>query len=288
MVETKLTYKQKKELAEWLALKNNGAITGSIMLRERGIDLGREPDDIDIVISESLEEKDILLPPLVYDKQNDERDGYSVFVRCWFLGTKIEFIQDDNSLERAYENIGSAPYCLVEDLVNAKKEYIEQDSNLEYIDKCKRDINIIESHQKQFPIVIYKVLNNGFITKLVCNTMMGDSYMFAAIKLMDCECFGDWKIKDSGRIEYYTTLQSLPQSDDYFTDFEKAKKVSKERYDNIVCPHGKYRVVRYFDDCFDRYETDLLSKREAYEQMDKFRKRKTCYYSYDVKLIENQ
>lgn len=281
-----LTYEQKKELAEWLALKNNGAITGSIMLRERGIDLGREPDDIDIVISESLEEKDILLPPLVYDKQNDERDGYSVFARCWFFGTKIEFIQDDNSLKRAYKGIVTAPYCRVEDLLTAKKEYIEQDSNLEYIDKCKRDIKIIEAHQKQFPIVFYKVNRLGFLYKFVCNTIMGGSYIFAAIKLMDCDGFSDWRIKDSGRIEYYNHLLSIPQSEDYFKDFEEAKIVSKKRWDNVVCPHGKYRVVRYLDGSFDRYETDLISKREAHEHMCMLNDWTIGHYFYDIKLVE--
>lgn len=79
-METKinLTYKQKKELAEWIAKQNNGSVTGSIMLRERGIELDREPNDIDIVVSESLGSDDIKLPPLVYNKEEKRNeDGYS-------------------------------------------------------------------------------------------------------------------------------------------------------------------------------------------------------------------
>lgn len=118
----KLTYKQKKELAEWIALKNKGAITGSIMLRERGLELGREPNDIDIVVSESLGADDIELPPLVYNKEEkNNEDGYAVLARCWFFDTKIDFIADDYSLKRASKVGFDAMYCMVDDLLAAKK-----------------------------------------------------------------------------------------------------------------------------------------------------------------------
>lgn len=151
IMETKinLTYKQKKELAEWIAKQNNGAVTGSIMLREKGIELGREPQDIDIVISDTNPD-DLVLPPLVEGEEYSENvDGYKVLARCYFFGTKIEFLTDEgNVLEnsRPISGLFGANYASIKDLLEAKKRYIEEDTNAEYVEKSKRDIEIIEKY----------------------------------------------------------------------------------------------------------------------------------------------
>lgn len=284
-----LTYQQKKELAEWIANSNKGAVTGSIMLRERGCELGREPNDIDIVVSESLGVDDIELPPLVYNKKEEKNeDGYTVLARCWYFDTKIEFIADDYSLERASKVGFNARYCMVADLLDAKKEYVEKDENTQYVEKTKRDIEIIEDYQKQFPIVKYRVLFNGYLEKLVLNSKAGKDYVFSLIGLMDCNMFEDWKIKEDNNStsKLFQTLSENSISKLY-TDFEEAKKVSKERWDKEVAPNALYRVARYFDNIFDGYVTEPLSKRKAFAKLDDYRKKNVRYLnSYDVVKVE--
>lgn len=284
--EQSLTYKQKRELAEWIANKNKGAVTGSIMLRERGLELGREPNDIDIVVSESLGVDDIELPPLVYNKEEKEGDdGYTVLARCWLFGTKIEFIADDCSLKRASKHGFNAMYCMVDDLLDAKKEYVKKDKNAEYIEKSKRDIAIIEDYQKQFPVVRYRVSYNGYLEKLVSTSKVRACFIFSLFNLMDCNTFEEWKIKNNNSYPCYQVLSEEGISE-LFTDFEEAKRVSKERWDEVVAPNALYRVAYYFDDIFEKYVTEPLSKREAFEKADEFRKKRAKYlYYYDVVKI---
>lgn len=284
-----LTYEQKRELAEWIAESNKGAVTGSIMLRERGCELGREPKDIDIVVSESLGVDDIVLPPLVYNKEETQNeDGYTVLARCWYYDTKIEFIADDYSLGRSSKVGFNAKYCMVNDLLEAKKEYVQQDSNAEYIEKSKRDIEIIEEYQKQFPIVRYRVGNNGWLERLVSTSKAGKYYVFSLINLMDCNGFEDWKIKESDNDNITSKLfQTLSEDSisELYTDFEEAKRISKERWEKEVDPNGLYRVAHYFDDMFDGYVTEPMSKKEAFDKSDEFnKKRRYLHYYTAVKV----
>lgn len=142
------SYAQKLELAEWIAYENSGAVTGSIMLRERGIELGREPNDIDIIVDD-MSPDDIVLPPLCTKKEIEQNDdGYDVLARCYFLGLKIEFITDAEELRKS-SNIGfklNCKFASIDGLLKAKKMYIENDIEKLYIEKTKRDIEIIESH----------------------------------------------------------------------------------------------------------------------------------------------
>lgn len=285
----RLTYDQKLELAKWIAEKNDGAITGSIMLRERGIELGREPNDIDIVVSESLGADDIKLPPLVYNKEEkNNEDGYAVLARCWFFDTKIDFIADDYALERASKVGFDAKFCMVDDLLEAKKEYVQKDENADYIEKSKRDIEIIEEYQKQFPIVRYRVVFNGYLEKLVSNSKAGKYYVFSLISLMDCTGFEEWKIKENNNntSNLFQTLSEI-SIQELFSDFEEAKRVSKERWDREVAPNALYRVAYYFDDMFERYVTDPMSKREAFARADELRKKRARYLDrYDAVKVE--
>lgn len=272
MEKFKLNYEQKKELAEWIATNNNAAITGSIMLRERGIELGREPDDIDIIIKDNLDEDELILPPLVYNKQKKKsEDGYSVFTRCWFGDTKIEFIADSYAHGRAEKLMGSALYCTVDDLLAAKEEYTEQDTNADYIEKSKHDIEIIKKYQSQFPIIRYRVGWDGHLAKVICNTRTRYGYKCVFENLMNCTHIENWNIKTQGSIKdlYQNSWYSIISENnfqDYYKDFEEAKKVSKERWDETYAPNALYRVVCYFDDVFDKYITEPIDKKTAYER----------------------
>lgn len=255
------------------------------MLRERGLELGREPNDIDIVVSESLGVDDIELPPLVYNKEEKiNQDGYAVLARCWLFGTKIEFIADDYSLKRASKHGLKAMYCMVDDLLDAKKEYVKKDENAEYIEKSKRDIAIIEDYQKQFPVVGYRVGYNGYLEKVVSTSKVGCFFIFSIFSLMDCNTFEEWKIKETDNGHPY--FCKIVDVSEFFIDFEEAKKVSKERWDKIVAPNALYRVAHFFDDIFEGYLTKPISKREAFEKVKEFRRNRKKYLDrYDVVKI---
>lgn len=142
----KLTYEQKLQLAQWISINNCGAITGSIMLKERGLDLGREPKDIDIII-EDTDPDDIELPPCCYGRTEEvSGDGYPILCRVYFYGCKIEFI----TVPKVIFDIvlrGEEHYKLakVEDLLKAKKEYLLLDTNPVYLEKTRKDIEKIEA-----------------------------------------------------------------------------------------------------------------------------------------------
>ncbi len=119
------------------------------MLKERGIDLGREPNDIDIIVSHTYPD-DIIVPPFCNNKEMEWKDGYEVLKRCYFYGLKIEFITDLRSLkESTYINGNSdCKFATVDSLLRAKMDYLRHDSNKTYLDKTRRDIDVILTHIK--------------------------------------------------------------------------------------------------------------------------------------------
>lgn len=208
--------------------------------------------------------------------------------RCWFFDTKIEFIADDYSLKRASKIGFNAMYCMVDDLLNAKKEYIENDINAEYVEKSKRDIAIIEEYQKQFPIVRYRVLYNGHIEKLVSRSKAGNDFVFSLTGLMDCNSFEEWKIKEDNRESNIFQTLSEKNITELFTDFEEAKKVSKEMWDKEVAPNAMYRVAHYFDDMFEGYVTDVLNKKNAYNAAVKLNEKRKYLHYYAIKIVDTE
>lgn len=143
--DVRLTYEQKLEVARWIIDNNSRMLlTGSIMLKERGIDLGREPNDIDILVVGEDNIEDVFLPPLASVEDVDTRDGYIVKARYKYLGTKIDFIAQDGE-----RNIGLDYLASVENLLEKKREYVEADTNPDSVQKHKRDIEIIEKWIKE-------------------------------------------------------------------------------------------------------------------------------------------
>lgn len=73
---------------------------------------------------------------------------------------------------------------------------------------------------------------------------------------------------------------------EWFSDINDAKKVSLERFTMEVNPNGIYRVARYFDDVFECYVTDEISKKEAKGKCDELNKRQRHYVSYSIVAIK--
>ena len=146
--KTNMTYEQKKELAEWMVRANDEhmLITGSVMLKEAGIDLGREPQDIDLITD--IEEVDGMIFPPFFEVEEVEKndDGYVVLARGYWQGVKIEVIYEPNfdEIMESGDCVDGYGYATVKSALDAKKLYVEEDKNTDYIEKTKRDIEIIE------------------------------------------------------------------------------------------------------------------------------------------------
>ena len=141
-----MTYEQKRELAEWLVRANDECmlISGSIMLKEAGIDLGREPQDIDI-ITDIEDVDDMTFPPFFeMEKVESDNDGYTVLARGHWQGVKIEIIYEPHFYEIMSSGDCVDGYATVKSALDAKKRYMDEDENADYIEKTKRDIEIIE------------------------------------------------------------------------------------------------------------------------------------------------
>lgn len=148
--DVRLTYEQKLEVARWIIDNNSRMLlTGSIMLKERGIDLGREPNDIDILVVSRDGISGLILPPLATEIETSSDDGYIVKARYKYLGTKIDFIaqEDEGKIDLADEFI--MRFASVETLLKRKREYVETDTNPDSVQKHKRDIEIIEKWIKE-------------------------------------------------------------------------------------------------------------------------------------------
>ena len=148
--DVNLTYEQKLEVARWIIDNNSKMLlTGSIMLKERGIDLGREPNDIDILVVSEDGIGDLILPPLATEVETNSDDGYTVKARYKYLGTKIDFIcQEDGDSAYLYDYC-VLPLASVETLLKIKREYVETDTNPDSVQKHKRDIEVIEKWMKE-------------------------------------------------------------------------------------------------------------------------------------------
>lgn len=171
-MENKLTVQEKIELAYWLCEHNKGYLTGSLMLYLIGLDLGREPHDIDIIVTADTLTDEIILPPFTKILEMTNKDGYLVIKRVQYMDTIIEFIAHDSTIpfyeQKTYlthkqdilpltKNFDIVTdifdtkilrYAFLTDLVEAKEYYLMHDTNAEYLEKTRKDLEIIKNWDK--------------------------------------------------------------------------------------------------------------------------------------------
>ena len=75
---------------------------------------------------------------------------------------------------------------------------------------------------------------------------------------------------------------------EWFSDLEEAKKVSNARFEEKINPNGDYKVARYFDDVFEIFVTDILSKKSASERATELNKTPRHYVSYSSVDVTNK
>ncbi len=132
----------------------------------------------------------------------------------------------------------------------------------------------------------YKVEYNGNLMKYhKVGIDANGTPKWASKSMLDCNQFEDWKIKDVSFDTWswfntFTEEYALNEIERVFLDLEEAAKLSKELYDKNFAPHSMYKVVRYFDNIFDRFETGALSKKDAYDKCNSMPRR--YLYSYEI------
>lgn len=78
----------------------------------------------------------------------------------------------------------------------------------------------------------------------------------------------------------------LEKTEEYFDDFEKAKQKALDKFEKEVNPNGKYRVAKYFDDVFEKYVTDILTKKEATDKANELNSKPRYYVSYGIRTVK--
>lgn len=147
-LECPLSFEEKLELADWIAetsrLYGIGiTLTGSMLLKKLGI-IDREPQDIDFTILIHKDSDKIPLPPFSREKP-DEENGYKVLRRFSWLGTKVEILYNEGlSDEVFFEDSEETQIEIVEDILKAKKFYLEKETRPDQIAKHTEDIPKIE------------------------------------------------------------------------------------------------------------------------------------------------
>lgn len=135
----------------------------------------------------------------------------------------------------------------------------------------------------------YKVEYNGNLLKYYkvghdCNNIP----IWTSKSMMDCTVFEKWKIKN---VDFNTYFGTSSFSEKYaknisgfypINKYKEARKCSKLLWNKIISPRGKYNVVRYFDDHFDKFMITNVSKIVAYRILESMNKIPSTFYSYNV------
>lgn len=77
----------------------------------------------------------------------------------------------------------------------------------------------------------------------------------------------------------------IKNNKEFYTSYSKAKESLIARYHEEVNPNGSYRVVRYFDDFWEAWESEVLSKKEAIAMANKLNESPRCYVRYDIEDV---
>ncbi len=148
-----MDYEEKLEVVRWLQKHNDDMVlTGSLMLKLRGVDLGREQGDIDLLVHiADVEDKDnLILPPNIKVEEDPNiSEGYNVLKRFWYRGVKFECIiaKDNDELSREAKDDIKGVYCAqIDKLLEAKRNYVVSDTNEQSRKKHLKDIECIERY----------------------------------------------------------------------------------------------------------------------------------------------
>ena len=135
--------------------------------------------------------------------------------------------------------------------------------------------------------VFWRVQSYGALTQCLIHELKEDNQ--AVIRLAVLTDLRNQEYNLKTEIEYWGSstygIDVLQKSDQYYYDLEEAKKASLERYMKDVNPNGVYKVARYFDDIFECFVTDELSKKDAQIKCEELNSKPRAYVSYSIRSI---
>jgi len=151
---------------------------------------------------------------------------------------------------------------------------------------CKTDVmrSLISSDIGK---VFWRVESYGALTQCLIHEIKEDNQ--AVIRLAGLTDLRNQEYNLKTEIEYWRSstygTDALQKSEQYYYDLSEAKKASFDRYMKEVNPNSKYKVARYFDDVFECYVTDEMSKKDAQIKCNEFNSKQRAYVSYGLKSI---
>ena len=136
---TEKLYEIAKEIIN-LNVEFDCALTGTLMLKLRGIDLGREPHDIDLIVNKQLNE---IQPDLKIPNGFQQRSS--------FYPESVSFEKDGIILDIMYSeeqrySVEGFRIGNIDSLLVAKDHFSRHDKNPESREKHLKDIEIIKKH----------------------------------------------------------------------------------------------------------------------------------------------
>lgn len=136
--------------------------------------------------------------------------------------------------------------------------------------------------------VFWRVGSYGSLTQCVIHEITENNEAVIKNSLLTDLSNQEYRLNDVIKHRFTSTYgaECLRDNNEYYYNLDEAKKASLERFNKEVNPDGKYRVARYFDDIFEKYETDALPKKEAQLKCNELNSRPRAYVYYAIKSIE--
>jgi len=151
---------------------------------------------------------------------------------------------------------------------------------------CKTDV-MRDFNSSDIGKVFWRVGSYGALTQCLIHELKEDNT--AVIRLANLTNLRNQEYNMETEIEYWASstygTDVLQESKEYYYDLEEAKKASLERFNKEVNPNGIYRVARYFDNVFECFVTDELSKKDAQIKCNEFNSKPRAYVRYSLKSI---
>ena len=134
------------EIAKWVTDNNSVGLTGSMMFKLRGIDLEREPNDLDFVGFEGTQNciDKIKVPKGFFYKSQDGAGSEvnSVIFYNKELGIKLDFMHSKEDIDFDLE----IPLGDLQECIHAKIRYVKNDKSNEPKAKHLRDLQKLKPY----------------------------------------------------------------------------------------------------------------------------------------------
>ena len=134
------------EIAKWVTDNNSVGLTGSMMFKLRGIDLGRESNDLDFIGFEGTEYKigELKVPEgfLYRSKEGGGSDVRSVVFFNEELNVKLDFMYSEEEIDFDLE----IPLGDLQECIQAKIRYVKNDKSNESKAKHLMDLQKLKPY----------------------------------------------------------------------------------------------------------------------------------------------